>query len=150
MAIWQFQLYVVPSDAPTPLITDDGAEWAALPPAKLAAATDFLREKLGKPKVALEGCEQYGDENGCRVDVVLESTAHAELSARIDARDDARAFIAVLCDLAAAIDCNLYSPELVAKVEAEPSAVTAAVSRSRAAAFSTNPRSFLSSLPGVG
>ena len=150
MAIWQFQLYIVPSGAPTPSITADGADWAALSPAKLAIAVDLFREKLGEPKIVVEGYEQYGDENGCRVDVMLKSPIQAELSARIDARGDPAAFIVVLCDVAVAIDCNLYSPELAANVKAEPNAVTAAVSRSRAAAFCTNPRSFLSFLAGVG
>ena len=143
MAVWQFDLVLVPKGGPLPRRSDDDYNSPSVNPKRVEQARSWLAENVNAPWRMLEGWYVYGSENGNRVDVLLNPDESAEITARIDARAEATAFIRKLCSLAELLDCLLFSSEMWLLVDASPTAIGFALERSRAATFVRSPESVL-------
>jgi hypothetical protein len=139
MAIWQFDLSLVPRAGPMPWRVDEGHEVPPLQEAPAVQAHAWLCEHLGEPRVMLEDWLVFGEEQGNRVDFLFNEDGSANLTARIDARSQYEKFICGLCELTRISNCLLFSAEQWAAVEPSVAEVSAALERSRAVAFVRNP-----------
>ena len=143
MAVWQFDLVLVPKGGSLPRRSGDGHDAPSVDPKRVEQARSWLVENVGAPWQMLEGWYVYGGEKGNRVDVLLSADASAEITARIDAREEATSFIRKLCALAELLDCLLFSLEMWSLVDVSPSALGFALERSSAATFVRTPESVL-------
>ena len=144
MAIWQFDLALVPRSGPLPWKTADGHEVPAIESREVVTARNWLHAHYGVPWVMLEDWFVYGAEKSNRVDLLLNQDGTAEVRARIDARSEAAVqFVGELCELSSLLECVLFSAELWKSVEATPAALSLALERSRAAAFVRDPEKVL-------
>jgi hypothetical protein len=89
---------------------------------------------------------QWGQEDGNRVDAQISNNYPSGLSARIDARSLSEPFLSRLCELAGDINCHFFCSESNAIINPNIFQLRGALSKSRAARFSKNPREFLEGL----
>ena len=148
MAIWQFSVAFVPNGAPAPVVSEDGYDVGYLSEADTIRALQSLTSQFGTPRAALPDWQQFGLENGNRVDLSYEKES-AELSARIDARDPVQ-MLAYVCSLARDLRCQLYLPESRSVIVPDVIQLQAALSGSQASHFVANPRRFLEELRSAG
>lgn len=80
-----------------------------------------------------------------RIDTFFESDG-CEVSIRIDARTDDRAFIATVCTLAKRLGCSLHAQELDETIPAETDAIVEALTRSASWRFALDPKAFIRDL----
>ena len=160
MAIWQFDLYLVPrAIAPlgevsgsTPFVSfeSDGFD---LPPLSLQgiehkAVADQLSSEFGASRVLYGSHLYWGEEAGSRIDLSMdEGQRLAEVFVRIDARSDPRTFIESVCRLANMFDCHLFICEQPQVIFADPAVLFTAFLGSRALRFMKDPLGFLQDLP---
>ncbi|MDT7518562.1 hypothetical protein RAE19_07565 [Rhodoferax sp. TBRC 17660] len=143
MAIWQFDLSLVPCGGPMPSRTSDGHESPSVGAERVVEAKAWLSARFGEPWEMLDGWLIYGPTDGSRVDLVLDQDGTAEIGARIDARGEATEFIESLCELSELLDCSLFAVEFWQPIEAKSAAIAIALERSRVAAFIRDPKKVL-------
>ena len=143
MAIWQFDLALVPREGPMPWRGDDGYDVMPVPQATAQAALAWLQQHMGQPWDMMEGFQVFGDERGDRVDVLTNEDGSAELSARLDVRRPSASFVTALCELASLIDCSFFSPENWCLIAPSAPELNAAFARSRAVRYVKDPISVL-------
>lgn len=143
MAIWQFDLSLVPCGGPMPSRTSDGHESPSVGAERVVEAKAWLSARFGEPWEMLDGWLIYGPTDGSRVDLVLDQDGTAEIGARIDARGEATEFIGSLCELSELLDCSLFAVEFWQPIEAKSAAIAIALERSRVAAFIRDPKKVL-------
>lgn len=146
MAIWQFDVSFMKRGGPLPHRTGDGYEAPSLTEGCARQAGNWLNAMFGRPWAMMDGWYVFGEEAGNRIDLLTNTDGSSELSARVDMRSDDASFIVSLCELANAMDCTLFSPELWRHVEPLPTDVTQAASASRAAVFVQNPARYLAGI----
>jgi hypothetical protein len=148
LAIWQFSIAFLPDGAPAPVISEDGYEGAPLSEAATLQALESLISKFGASRTVLPNWQQFGLENGNRVDLSFEGE-RAELSARIDARDPQQ-MVTYVCSLASQLRCRFFLPEGHLVLEADEAQLQSALNQSGASRFVANPLGFLEGLAGAG
>lgn len=110
MAAWQFDLFVVYSDAGSPGLPSEGWEPSPLP---LHLAYSFQKELayyMGPPWQMLENWLVFGPENGARIDILFELDKGASVSFRCDVRDEAPQFLVLIVDICRFHGCQFFSP----------------------------------------
>ncbi len=122
MAIWHFELALLPADSKPPRLTNHGWVGQPLDRESVALLRPFISGLLGRnaahtsctdPKnPAVGSVLSYGSQDGNRIDLVDRGEEGIEAWATIDARSDADAFCAFLCQLASFWDCEFLSLEL--------------------------------------
>lgn len=123
MAVWQFDLNAVCRSR------------GELLPAELADQAHSFLEDMGLPvSQESEAWTMYEPSDGNRIDVLVDEEG-CEISVRIDARSDADRFVTLICTLMLALDCKLYSPELVVVIPAKSAEVKGVLQRSAAWRF---------------
>lgn len=142
MAIWQFDLSLVERDR-LPSRRDDGHEVPELEAKKTNLAKQWLATHFGVHREFTADWFVFGEENGSRVDLLLNEDETSELSARIDARGDASEFIGGICALSLQVGCVFFSAEAWKVVEPNANAVKQALANSRAVAYARDPEGFL-------
>jgi hypothetical protein len=148
MAIWQFDLHLVPraDAARNPVLPGSELKneaWAdATLPMNYQAQLDAIapRTKSWSPKV-----EMWGVEDGSRITVWWIDGRISSVWVRLDARDPSPAFAEAVLDLARRWDCVLLAKggELV---EPEMEKLGPVLARSGAAQFVLDPRGYLAKL----
>jgi hypothetical protein len=139
MAIWQFDLFFIPTRAPAPTLGDDGWVLPLLPARSVDHAHELLSLRLGQPWTMCEDIVVFGTEDRSRIDLGIEACGEAELTARVDARAESLGFCRLLCELAADLGCGFFSPEFRSPFDASTPALIAALMRSRAWAYALDP-----------
>jgi hypothetical protein len=148
VAIWQFEVFVVPHGGDRPRLVGDG--WA-IPSMNSGARSRLegeLQNELGKPS-EVAGTLVFGAENGDRVDL-LAADDYCELAARIDARKLSAQFVEFICGLARNEGCYFFSPESGAMLQPSRADLESALAASRSARFCEDPRGFLTRLGDAG
>ena len=139
MAIWQFDLFLVPRVGGMPFLSGEGYDVPALHESLVMEARAYLSRQMGQPWPLLEDWLVFGYENSNRVDLFLTENGGAELSVRIDATSDTESFRNTVCELAERLQCLLFVPELGSPLEPDRAALASALRSSRAAMFVLNP-----------
>lgn len=142
MAIWQFDVCILPSTAPHPTRGSDGYDRAPVNSLAAAQAMAWCGERWQRHEW-MDDFFVFGDDQGCRIDVFIDEDGSAELSARIDLRRAHDNFCLSICQLASELECVLFSPEFWCPIPTDASSLLEAARRSRAARFVMDPRSFL-------
>lgn len=141
MAVWQYDLLLVPegSTAPTP----PDKEWEAprLPAASTAGAQRILAASLGAPWLMMEDWVVFGNELATRVDFLFDASVNVEILVRIDA-SATDAELDTLCAFAGELRCRFFDPATRAPIQPDRTSLATALARSRAASFARSPRPF--------
>jgi hypothetical protein len=142
MAIWQFDLaFVEPKRLPRR--TDDGHEVPELSAEKMEIANQWLITNSGARHAFAVDWYIFGEEQGSRIDLLLNENRTAELSARIDARADSSEFIRSICDLCLRIGCVFFSAEKWNVIEPDEQEIKQALENSRATKYVRDPHGVL-------
>jgi hypothetical protein len=135
VANWQFDLYLIPRDAPVPIASEDGLDISGIP-AKFGL---YIQENLvpifGHPWLMLENWIVYGIESGTRVDLHFDHTDSVEIKVRLDARRNNDAVIDTICSLALHLNCRYFDPQEKKFIEPIRELVLQSINSSRAAKF---------------
>jgi len=158
MAIWQFDLELLPTVAieSDPQIvehsvTDKGIEtaiwWAnALLP---EGVEDHLNSLLPKETSWSANLDQWGAEDGNRIDVFREEGYVESIQVRIDVREPSVSFLEGACKLAELLECKLLVLETSTVLEPNLFSLRRAIDTSRAARYVSDPRGFLAELTDI-
>jgi hypothetical protein len=122
-----------------PWRTADGHESPSLSEPLAVEARGWLTRHFGDPWFLMDDWLVFGDENGHRVDFLLNEDGSADLSLRISAREDSRSFCRSVCELALALECVFFSAEFWLRLEPAQEVLAAALARSRASEFVRDP-----------
>ena len=155
MAIWQFDIAVVPISALAAdpnlfanSVTPDGIEtaswWADFSEEPLL--DNELGEILPKSDSWHDNLSVWGDEDGDRIDLFREKGVLESLSIRIDARGGSPDFLEAICSLATLRECKFYGYESASLIEPTPLCLRTAIRDSGASKFVTNPRRYLTEI----
>ena len=142
MAIWQFEVALVPAGTEALVRTNRGYEMAPLPERAVAAMRPILDAGLGRPCLDEGETVSYGSLNGNRVNLIHNGAASYEIWMGIDARSDADYFCTLICAMARALDCDLFSPEFEVRFAPDRQALVQALMNSRAWIFALDPSQF--------
>jgi hypothetical protein len=132
MAAWQFDLYIVLSDAQPPLVSDEGWEPPPLPMHLVYSFQEELAHYLGPPWQMLNNWLVFGPENGNRIDILFESDEGAFVSVRCDVREEAPQFLVLVADLSRFHGCQFFSPNTREFIEPDLELVLDAIRKSQA------------------
>ena len=138
MAIWQFDVCILPGSAPTLSHGPDGYVATSVDACTAKRVMDWCEERWTR-QTWMDDFFVFGEDQGCRIDVLRDESGGAELSARIDLRSPHGDFCNAVTQLASGIDCVLFSPELWCPIPLEAGELATAASRSRAARFVDDP-----------
>jgi hypothetical protein len=142
MAIWQFDLFIIPNTAALPVLLADGwqlPQWSA---ASTLDAQRVLLEAFGGPWLMMEGWLVFGRENGTRIDLLYEGVDRLEMTLRLDSAASGPELDAVSA-FAAKLDCLFFDPATGRAIQPDRDSLAAAFAKSRAAAFSKDPQAFI-------
>jgi|APAra7269096613_1048513.scaffolds.fasta_scaffold00207_39 hypothetical protein len=142
MALWQFDVCMIPRGAPSSSRGTDGYD-ATPVAASLAARAMAWCEARWPRQTWSEGFFVFGDDQGCRIDMLVDDDGCAELLARIDLRSPHDGFCESVCELASVLDCVLFSPESWCPLRPDADELLAFAGRSRAARFVKDPHAVL-------
>jgi len=148
MALWQFDLFFVPTFCSAPTLEENGWGLPLFPERSVRTAHSLLSSRIGAPWTMCEDITVFGAETGNRVDVIPGVDGSAEISARIDARAESMQFCRVLHELASDLGCKFFSPEFKSQVETEVETLVEALMRSRAWSYALNPVETLRRIAG--
>jgi hypothetical protein len=143
MALWQFDISLVPKAGPMPWRVAEGHEVPSLGAPLIRSAEGLLTQQFGSPWLLMEDWLVFGEENDHRVDLLRNEDGSGQLSARVSARLASTSFCATISQVAVVLDCVFFSAEFWRAVEPTPSALAQALSESRASQFVRNPLSVL-------
>ena len=118
MAVWQFDLHVIPRDSAAP--DTSIPDWEPV----LRARTPYALQEdfghyLGRPWLMLNDGIVFGPENGNRVDFNFFDTGDAIVQVRLDTRNEAPQFVVLIADLAKLHECALFNAESGEFVQAD-------------------------------
>jgi hypothetical protein len=141
MAVWQFDVQLIPQGAPVPEIAEDGIDvapcWDGF--STTVNVQKRLEQRFGLAREVLPGWLQWGDEKSNRIDADLKGGRLTGLSARLDARSQFEPFLQFLCELANDINCRFFSAEFKSMIDANPATLRGELLQSRAALWCTDP-----------
>jgi hypothetical protein len=126
-----------------PWRTEDGHDGPPLAEPVAVSAHAWLLEHFGEPWRMVEGWIVFGQDQSNRFDFLFNEDRSANVSARFDARSNFGGFVAAVCELASISECQLFSAEHWAAIEPSVVELSAAIERSRAVRYVSNPRGFL-------
>lgn len=148
MAVWQFEIHLLPTDGLSLLLKDEVGrtdESSCAEPQLVASMMAWLDTWLPRLPSWSDEIVTWGEESGHRIRMVLQKNKCVELSARIDVRQSVRVFVDGLVYLA-----NECSAQWVTtdgnRLDTTRHAFTTAISESPAARFLKNPNGFLEEL----
>ncbi|MYM23254.1 hypothetical protein GTP46_11415 [Duganella sp. FT135W] len=128
MAVWQFDLLLIPRDMAVPYTGKPN--WEPFLPQRVAyAVQEDLCHYFGPPWFMLKNWLVFGPENGSRIDVLFEADGSANFSARVDMRNESPQFLVLLTDLARLHGCVFFSPDTAELVKPEVHQIVAAITR---------------------
>ncbi|WP_077038058.1 hypothetical protein [Pelomonas sp. KK5] len=143
MAVWQFELAFLSVHAAAPAPANHGFLVPPLAGEAMALTQPYIAASLGRPQRLAGGAViSFGAQEGNHIDLVEGEAGGCEVWAGIDARSDADGFCAVLCDVARALRCELFAPELGLRVEPQRRALVEALMRSTAWVYALDPSLF--------
>lgn len=128
MAVWQFDLHLIPRDMAMPDVSRPGWE-AGLSQRAAYAVQEDLCHYLGSPWFMLKDWLVFGPENGSRVDVMFDADGSANFSARVYMRNESPQFLVLLTDIARLHGCVVFSPDTSELVKPEVQQVVATITR---------------------
>lgn len=132
MAQWQFDLYVVSSQAMARNAADACRESQLLPLSVVYDIQQELAHYMGPPWMMLADWLVFGPENGNRVDIIFEPELSASVCIRCDIREEAPQFLVLLSDLTRFLGCRFLSASNQELVEPELEKVLEAIRSSQA------------------
>ena len=138
MAVWQFDLFLVPPSTAIGSFDRDPPSWCRPLPdfesafQALLPAGDSWHYDL----------QTWGEEDGTRIDLLRPEPSSREVFVRIDLRAPAGTFIARLLADADAWQARLFLPEAQVVIEPKSELLAGAIRESSAARFVTDPRAF--------
>jgi hypothetical protein len=141
MAIWQFDLFIVPREGSQPVFSEDGwqlPQWSA---ASTLDAQRCLVDAFGCPWLMMEDWVVFGCENETRVDLLFDGADEVEIQLRL-AVSASELELGAVCAFAVGLDGLFFNPATRAVLEPNRLSLAAALETSRAAKFSNNPRAF--------
>jgi len=138
MAIWQYDLFVVGEGRALPLSMDGGWDLPQLPAASTLSAQRTLVGSMGDPWLMMDDWVVFGSENSTRIDLMFNEADKVEIRVRLDA-SASEADIDAVCTFACELGSRLFDPATGALLPPDRSAMTAALARSRTAAFARSP-----------
>ena len=150
MAIWQFDVFLVPEGTVDPVLSDEGLALPLLAESLVVDAHRWLSDRFGAPTTMCEGMLVFGSEDSNRIDLAVDAEGEAEISARIDARSEAKDFCGLIAELAAELGCKLFSPEVGRSMDASAATLAAALMASGAWKYALDPHGTLRRLAGGG
>jgi len=145
MAIWQFDLFIIPTTAALPVWSGDGWEIPQWPAASTLDAQQVLLDAFGRPWLMMEDWLVFGRENGTRIDLFYEEVNGLEMSLRLDSAASGPELDAVSA-FAVKLDCLFFDPDTRMAFPPDRNSLAAALAKSRAAAFSKDPRAFIAGI----
>ena len=155
MAIWQFDIALVPESALVAdpdlfehSVTPDGIDTAAWW-SSVSVPSDLelrLGDILPKADSWSDELSVWGAEDGHRIDVCRDVDVIESLTVRIDAREDTSDFVKAVCAFAQSMQCRFYGFDSHADIEPTPAALLAAIQVSDATKFVRDPRGFLTEI----
>jgi hypothetical protein len=143
MALWQFDLLLIPRGSGRPVLSEDG--WIA-PPVSESVTRDtigWLEGRLGEPSRVMGDSAIYGSDKGNRVDVLTNDDGTGEIQIRMNASLEAEDFSDFACELAGIAGCDLFGLEKGAVLDPTPEALRQEIANSKAGAFVQNPRAYI-------
>lgn len=108
MAVWQFDLYLIPVDAPPPDTGGEAWDSPAIPWSHVRDVQEALAYYFGPPWMMLDDWLVFGPENGNRVDVQFDDELTASILVRCDIRDEAPQFLTIVAELTHSFDCQFF------------------------------------------
>jgi len=145
MAIWQFDLFIVPREGTLPCLSEDSWTLPLMPADSTLAAQRGLVESIGCPWLMMDDWVVFGLENGTRVDLLFDNADEVEVQVRLDALAS-EAQIDAVCSFAIALDSQFFDPEARSFIRPDRNSLASALNASRAADFSIQPLAYLSRL----
>ena len=139
MALWQFDLFLVPRRGSVPTLGADGWVLPVVPAPAVHFARALATSWLGEPRLICEDIAVFGAETGNRIDVLPGEDGGAEICVRIDARKESLEFCRLLYELSSGLDCKFFSPEFASEIGTEVRDLVEALMRSRAWGYALDP-----------
>ncbi|WP_374563173.1 hypothetical protein [Ideonella sp.] len=143
MALWQFDLFLIPQLGSAPTLGADGWVLPLVPARAVHSARGLISSWLGEPRFICEDIAVFGAETGNRIDILPGQDGGAEICARIDARAESLQFCRLLNELASGLDCKFFSPEFACEIGTETQDLVEALMRSRAWSYALSPAATL-------
>ena len=155
MAVWQYDLHLVPLDQsgvdprgyrflPDGTLDIDPLSCHGVVPDSLP---EFLGNALGPSCILFRGIRSWGAGAGNRVDVCSSAEGLVEnVFVRIDARSPSRTFMSLLVSMANNLGCSFLDPLTRRVIRADSSALEEALVTSRATLFCRDPEGFIKDL----
>lgn len=128
MAAWQFDLYFILRGEQPPNLAAEGWDSPPLPLSLVYEVQAELAHYLGPPWFMLQDWLVFGPENGNRIDVLFETDDTGSIFVRCDVRQEAPQFLVLVCNLAYAHSCVLFSPQSRQLIEPSLETLSAAMS----------------------
>jgi hypothetical protein len=148
MAVWQFELAIVPAGGDSLVRNRGGFDIEPIDQHHFDSLGLFLEAGIGDPRPDHHGTNTYGDLDGNRIDLLTNGIDRREIWASIDARSDADLFCELLCLIAASLDCEFFAPEHGVRFAPMRKELSGALLSSRAWAYALDPRLFQASNDG--
>ncbi|MET0517723.1 MAG: hypothetical protein ABW005_02700 [Burkholderiaceae bacterium] len=139
MAIWQFEVGLLPAASDLLVLSERGVDLAAPGRYAIRALRPLLEAAFGRPCRDGRGIVSYGSPEGNRIDLIEGRSAQGAIWAAIDARADSDDFCRLVCSIARQLDCELFSPELELRMAPRRPALLPALMASRAWTFALEP-----------
>lgn len=130
MAVWQFDLYLIPVNMRAPDTSKEGWGMPALSQKQALAVQETLAHYFGPPWLMLEDWLVFGPENGNRVDIEFDDVG-SSVFVRCDVRIEAPQFLVLVAELARSNECRFFSPATTELIEPEWHQILHATARAR-------------------
>jgi hypothetical protein len=142
MAIWQFEMAFLPAGTDSLIRTNRGFDLTPLDEHAIASVQLVLESRMGRACPDVRGTVSYGDPEGNRIDLIDDGHGKREIWVSIDATSDADRFCKLICLLAQALDCELFSPEFEIRLSPDLKLLSTALMKSQAWTFALDPSRF--------
>ena len=142
MAIWQFEIALLPAATDMLVWTNRGFDLTPLPLKAISSIRPVLGAALGTPCLDDGGTAIYGKPDGNRVHLIPSGAEGCEMWVGIDARSDADHFCKLIVTIAQYLDCELFSPEIEQRLPPDPRALGSALMNSRAWIYALDPSQY--------
>jgi len=144
MAVWQFDLFLVPEGHAMPLLRADGWDLPQLPAASTLNAQSALVASMGYPWLMMDDWAVFGSEESTRIDLIFDDVDQVEIRIRVSA-SATEADLGAICGFTREVGSKFFDPATGDLLPPDCPSLASALASSRAAAFSRSPRH---SLPG--
>ncbi|ATD61924.1 hypothetical protein CNX70_18465 [Janthinobacterium svalbardensis] len=130
MAVWQFDLHLIPVNMRARDASNEGWGTPALSQKQVRTLQETLAHYFGPPWLMLEDWLVFGPENGNRADIEFDDVG-ASMFVRCDVRIEAPQFLVLVAELARSNGCRFLRPATAELIEPELHQLLQAMARAR-------------------